>query len=201
VTDFISRLAARAVAQPSRARPAVPAVSAVTAEPVARTPQVVPEAPVVRAVPVSPAVRSEAPEVRAERAQRPQPATERLVTEPTIRERVVDKTVVRDRVVPRREPVEAARMPEPAPEPAEIVPATPVATAPVAARVVEKSVTRSQPAAGTTAEEPPVRVRIGRLEVRANLEQAAPPAPQHAPRTDRSEGLSLGDYLRGRRSA
>jgi hypothetical protein len=45
-----------------------------------------------------------------------------------------------------------------------------------------------------------VRVHIGRLEVRANLEHAAPP-PQPRPADSRPQGLSLADYLRGKRVA
>jgi hypothetical protein len=42
-----------------------------------------------------------------------------------------------------------------------------------------------------------VRVHIGRLEVRANLQQTPPQRPR---RTDpRPQELSLGDYLRGSR--
>jgi hypothetical protein len=48
-------------------------------------------------------------------------------------------------------------------------------------------------------EPPPVRVHIGRLEVRANLQEAPRPAP--VPQAAELEGLSLSDYLRGRREA
>jgi hypothetical protein len=52
------------------------------------------------------------------------------------------------------------------------------------------------------AEQPPtVQVRIGRLEVRANLQEAQ--RPQRAPRERAAapQNLSLSDYLRGRREA
>lgn len=55
-------------------------------------------------------------------------------------------------------------------------------------------------AAPSADDEPPVvRVHIGRLEVRANLQ----PAPQQPPRRAQPERreLSLGDYLRGAREA
>ena len=53
------------------------------------------------------------------------------------------------------------------------------------------------PAAAAVREEPqPVRVHIGRLEVRASLQQPVPPQPR---RDDpRPPGRSLADYLRGR---
>jgi hypothetical protein len=44
-----------------------------------------------------------------------------------------------------------------------------------------------------------VRVHIGRLEVRANLEQPQPQRPRRE--SERPQGLTLSDYLRGRRSA
>jgi hypothetical protein len=43
-----------------------------------------------------------------------------------------------------------------------------------------------------------VRIHIGRLEVRANLQ--APPPPRAAHERPREPELSLGDYLSGRRS-
>ena len=46
-------------------------------------------------------------------------------------------------------------------------------------------------------EPPPVRVHIGRLEVRANVQEQPRPAPP--PQPAEPEGLSLSDYLRGRR--
>ncbi|MQA99730.1 MAG: hypothetical protein GEU78_05475 [Actinobacteria bacterium] len=46
-------------------------------------------------------------------------------------------------------------------------------------------------------EPPPVRVHIGRLEVRANLNQAPRQPSRHE--TRQSERLSLADYLRGKR--
>jgi hypothetical protein len=55
------------------------------------------------------------------------------------------------------------------------------------------------PSAVVREETPPVRVHIGRLEVRASLpEPAAQPPRRETPRTP---GLSLSDYLRGERAA
>jgi hypothetical protein len=48
-------------------------------------------------------------------------------------------------------------------------------------------------------EREPVRVHIGRLEVRANLQEASQPRP--LPEPSEPEELSLSDYLRGRRGA
>ena len=80
-----------------------------------------------------------------------------------------------------------------------VVPAAPVAAAPIVRHTAETHVRRIHSIATTTADEPPVRVHIGRLEVRANLEQPAPtPARREA---KREEGVSLSDYLRGRQTA
>jgi len=73
---------------------------------------------------------------------------------------------------------------------AQAVAAMPAAPAPAA---------RGSRAADGAAQPPAVRVHIGRLEVRANL-QAPPPAPTIAPRASRSEGQGLSAYLRGERA-
>jgi len=49
------------------------------------------------------------------------------------------------------------------------------------------------------ADEPPVRVHIGRLEVRANLEQPARRPERREPQ--KQQGTTLSDYLRGKRTA
>lgn len=194
MSDFISRLAARAVAQTPVTSTAPPAVS--RAEPAARMPEPAVEARVAHATPAASAVRSEAPEVRVEPTR---PAKRELVTESSVRERIVEKTTVRVAAAARPAPVEAAPAHERQPEPVEVVRAAPVAATPAAVRVVESSVTRMQAAPSVPAEEPAVRVHIGRLEVRANLEQPpAPPQPRSRPAAP--EGLSLGEYLRGRRT-
>jgi hypothetical protein len=82
---------------------------------------------------------------------------------------------------------EPARPPRPTAVPAELV-----------HRAVSSPVPERQPAR-TPAVEPPVRIHIGRLEVRAVL-----PDPPRAPRPRERlapDGLSLADYLRGRRDA
>jgi hypothetical protein len=66
--------------------------------------------------------------------------------------------------------------------------------------VTRASVPSTFPVAAAAAPEAPaVRVHIGRLEVRANL-QAAPPAPPAA-RPPRHDGVALSAYLRGKRDA
>jgi len=78
---------------------------------------------------------------------------------------------------------------------APVVPATPATVDfrfPEPAEPAAPAVVRDEPRA--------VRVHIGRLEVRANL-QEAPQQPQRGTRQAPPEGLSLSDYLRGRREA
>jgi hypothetical protein len=70
-------------------------------------------------------------------------------------------------------------------------PATVAATPPARAAVTTGAPARDDP--------PPVRVHIGRLEVRASLTES--PRPQPLPAPSEPEGLSLSDYLRGRRGA
>jgi hypothetical protein len=83
-----------------------------------------------------------------------------------------------------------ARTPPSAP----VVVATPVATL-SPHRHVESRVERTHTVEFAAAE-PPVRVHIGRLEVRANLEQPQRQRPRREP--ERPQGLTLSDYLRGR---
>lgn len=111
----------------------------------------------------------------------------------------------RERPLPAPEPVSAvpATDAEPDARPAEprtavtvsAVPATPAVPVPAA------PAGPPTPAAAAAArdEPPPVRVHIGRLEVRASLEEAPRPQPLAVPR--QPDGLSLSDYLRGRRGA
>lgn len=86
----------------------------------------------------------------------------------------------------------AARDPVPsrATTPGPIARAAPVAPAPAARGATATAVASRD-------EEPRVRVHIGRLEVRATLEQPAPERRQ--PGEPRAPELSLSDYLRGRR--
>ena len=199
MSDFLSRLAARAVGETPRARPtlASPPVE-IAVEPSTAVAPLATEAPVARATPAAPVVRSEQPESRA--------------AEPATRDTVVEqRTVVRDVVVapPQSgEAAEARNEPESTPDStsvheraAETVPAAPAAATAVSKHVIESRIDRTNTIAAAVEQEPPVRVHSGRLEVRANLQQAPPPPPKPRAEPARSEGLSLGEYLRGRRSA
>jgi hypothetical protein len=114
-------------------------------------------------------------------------------------------------LLPERDPgppVAAAAADLPAADvPAAVVPraGAPVVVAarPAAAAVPRAARPREpEPGAATAAgeiEPPPVRVHIGRLEVRANLQQPAPQRPHRD--EERPPELSLPDYLRGKRVA
>jgi hypothetical protein len=94
---------------------------------------------------------------------------------------------------PKRGTSEPPSVAEVETEPVAAVPlarATPVAPAPVAHATVPVSVAAE--------EQPAVRVHIGRLEVRANLEQ--PLQQPHQRRESRRNELTLSDYLRGRQA-
>jgi hypothetical protein len=104
----------------------------------------------------------------------------------------------------RKEPVEAARL-----EPVAVTgldgEGGPVASAAVRVTPAMPAVTAarepalSAQAAPARREEPAVRVHIGRLEVRANLQHPPPEQPRRE--APRGEELSLADYLRGKREA
>jgi hypothetical protein len=67
-----------------------------------------------------------------------------------------------------------------------------------AAPVVSEPVPPVEAVSGAASTQPPpVRVHIGRLEVRATVQ--GPPRPQPHRAEPREPGLSLSDYLRGRR--
>lgn len=79
--------------------------------------------------------------------------------------------------------------------------AVPVAAVPVAQSRPPLAAPRGEPraAAGAAPEAPVVRVHIGRLEVRANLQPAPAVAPAAAAPEPRREELALSAYLRGER--
>lgn len=77
------------------------------------------------------------------------------------------------------------------------LPAVPVTR--VAAAAPARPERRTRPVAVAAAEEPAVRVHIGRLEVRANLQERVREQPR--PEMPKAEELSLSDYLRGKREA
>jgi hypothetical protein len=207
VSDLIGRIAARAVGAPALAQPrvAAPLLGTGGLEVVDEEiglPRNAPPAAVAepgRAVPApaaSPADEAEAatPLVEDPPAAASQgPAAERR----SRRERHLP-ALERDSVDPTEAPLAA-----PAAEPrvvAQAVPAdaVPAADTPAApALPAHRGATAAHGYTGP-AGPPPVRVHIGRLEVRANVQEqhrAAAPPPQPA----EPEGLSLSDYLRGRR--
>jgi hypothetical protein len=204
MSDFLSRLAARAVGEAPRVRPA--AAPDVSAPPGDAAREAASEAPAARATPTAPAVRSEPPEVPAEPTVTfvPRPAPDERRHAAAERMEPAAETAGRKEAPPLRPPAfereprlrtEAA----PAAEAVPVVLAAPVAPAPVVRRVVESRLERVRSASTVAADEPPVRVHIGRLEVRANLEQ--PPRQVTTREPARPQELTLSDYLRGRRSA
>jgi hypothetical protein len=197
VSDFLSRLAARAVREPPRASPSLPSATEAAAVSRGVAPAPAKEPPVAQATPAAPAVRSEAPESRFESEHAP---LERPPTR-TPPARMVERSAV---------PAAASQPPPAAAEPREpevtqtpsvpVAAAAPVVAAPIVRRVVESRVERLHTVSTTVAaDEPPVRVHIGRLEVRANLEQPAAGPERREPQ--RQQGPTLSDYLRGRRGA
>ena len=204
MSDFISRIAARAVGAPPVARPRLPAFFAGQDAPVEDMEVVrehvasrAPPPPRARAEPTpleplseptrkAEPSRSEVPEQRIE-VPPPAPGDSALVIErSTTHEREIAPAVHQVGPPPeaRGEPVREAA-------PSVAVQATPVVVQPEPASAI--------PAPTGAAEAPSVRVHIGRLEVRANLQQA-PPARPHRSEPRRQE-LSLSDYLRGKREA
>jgi hypothetical protein len=102
--------------------------------------------------------------------------------------------------VPRAEPppappAAAASNPEPAPPHVTVV-AVPASPALPMLVPVPKA-TAAAPADAVPEELQPVRVHIGRLEVRASLEEQA--RPRREPEERPAAGLALADYLRGER--
>jgi hypothetical protein len=195
MSDFISRLAARAVGQATVAQPrpdvllgeAEPEVAAEVAltEPSAEPPAMVHETVnrVERTVDHASLVRVTEPRVVQTEPARP------LVE----RERVEARTLVATagptvEVQPtvRSERVERA--------PTVLAGVDAVAAVPLAAEALPPA-----PARAEREERPePARVHIGRLEIRATVQEEPKPQPRRpAPR--RSEALTLGDYLRGSR--
>ena len=158
----------------------------------------------MRATPAAPEVRSEAPEAPPELPATP--AESVAEAHPAAPMKRADGVETPARREPRRQPSQPRAQERAEPPPRDtrtsaapvVVPAAPVA-APVVRHVAETRLERVRSVATVAADEPPVRVHIGRLEVRANLEQPAPKPVRREP--PRQEGVSLADYLRGRRSA
>ncbi len=226
MSDFIARIAARAVGEAPAARPRLPSVfegatphgqlglEVVEAEVPATRPPVPAQGRLAVPGRDAPPAASEAepsgtrrePEVREQTAPLVPPpaepetqATPITSAEPTGLEPEPVPAVARAGD-PEPTPAEAARVVVP---PAETVPAAPsVAVPPPVAtavpRVARPRETELATARVAALEPSSVRVHIGRLEVRANLQRPATPRPR-ARDEERPPELSLADYLRGRR--
>jgi hypothetical protein len=206
VSDFLSRLAARAAGQAPLAQPRVPTRfedPGEAAEPLdvvaGRAPSE-PAADVAAAVspvtppprpPLPPAAAPGAPHVAEAPARTPMPAPPApLVEDHAVTEPLGAAQPARERVA--SEPP-AAVPPSPAAAPPAVAvtaagrPRNPGAVAPSPAGPADIAAPPPEP--------PPVRIHIGRLEVRANLEPV--PATKPERRRPSEPELSLTDYLRG----
>lgn len=195
MSDFISRLAARAVGQATVAQPR-PDVLLGEAEPEV-------PAEVALAEPTG-----ESPATVHETVTRVEETIEHVslvsVTEPRLVQPEPPPTIVeREQVEARTLVATAAPMSEVQPtvrsERVERAPTAPagveaVAAVPLAAEALLPVLARAE-----REERPePTRVHIGRLEIRATVQEEPKPQPKRrAPRP--SEALTLGDYLRGSR--
>jgi len=204
VSDFLARIAERAVGAAARAQPRVvgPFVGAgddlevVDEEivvPGAVSPPERPPEPVRLAAP-SPEAAVPMPVTAADPAASIPPAAA-----PTGSAAELPRL---ERPLPAREPAAAspaqAGLAAPPAEPAAAVTVVALPSAPTVA--AHAAPVRPSTVAAARDEQPPVRVHIGRLEVRANLGEP-PPRPQPLPTPREPEGLSLSDYLRGKRGA
>jgi len=209
MSDFVSRVAARAVGRAAVARPRLPALFEpggagagleVVEEVVAPRPRTLVRPAEFSPQPsASPAAGPKPPVSRRSRAaeapaptaapERPSPAVRRDDNPAATRQRSESRD---DTIVEQLTAVEDATVLVAAAAPAATVAAGPAAPA-------KQAVLPEAQPPRSAATSPPVRVHIGRLEVRANLQE--PPRPQRPAERPRSQELSLGDYLRGRRSA
>jgi hypothetical protein len=214
VSDFLSRVAARAVASRSVARSryrfeqqsALDAGLEIVDEGVVAT--VTPDS--AQVVPRRPAAPDTAVAVSADTLPtRPSDGAARPAVDAVPAPAPVAPT--REPSLPAVEPVEPVHELPTAPPPS-ARPAAAPETAPLraafsaepvmrvaAAALPARPEPRRPPVAVAAAEEPGVRVHIGRLEVRANLQE--PVREQPRPEMPKAEELSLRDYLRGRREA
>lgn len=193
MSDFLGRIAARAVGVPALAQPQLLAQPSGTGGDdleVVEEEVVVPgTAPRALARPSAERSRTEpaptSPEVRPKPASPAEPREALPTTAATPRAPAADR---------REHPLPAPEQPVAA-VPTEAAPATP------AAPVLSAPTVPAPPAAAATPrdEPPPVRVHIGRLEVRANLSEA--PRPEPRPEPLEPDALSLSDYLQGKREA
>ena len=212
MSDFVGRIAARAVGDAVLAQPRVRGLfedeSAAGAGlvvideevPAPARPQPAPEAPVPTAegstVPAPPA---EAPAPRAGDARSRAPAE----TRPPARVQRGETPVAPPRLPHPAEPAHEQRHEPAAPVAVvestgpERVTATPAVMPAVRARAALPPPV--PPAPGMRAEPPVVRVHIGRLEVRANVHEPLREAPRAA--EPKPQALTLADYLRGKRES
>jgi hypothetical protein len=213
VSDFLSRVAARAVGEAPVARPRL---RALFDEPGATADPGVGIVDEQLGAEGCPAPASHAPSGAAlnpPRARPPvtvEPPPSALIAESREagtsarpRSAISPALSIRERDEQESDAAVASPEPEsPAPSATAVpAPAAPTVRATPAVPALAPLTTAAPPAPATHAhdESPTVRVHIGRLEVRANLEEAPRPArrEQDAP----LEGLSLSDYLRGKRVA
>jgi len=211
VSDFVGRMAARAVGISVVAQPRIPgifeqqaadepaSIAVIDAENVAPRPSQREAAPSTPATPPPDASareatsepRDDATAPPLERLASPSPAEGLRPSYPVPDHEGRDEhaALPRPQARPRTQPGErASTRPAVAARPAPpAVPALALA-APSAS---------SRPAAALQAEPPAVRVHIGRLEVRANVQE--PPREPRRREVANAEGLSLSDYLRGKR--
>ena len=195
---YLARVAARAVGQAVVASPRLPALfeerdpgttaglEAIAVEVVvpAPRPQLPAPEPNEPALPTAPARVTPAVASASEPARAPAPEA----TPATVRKRDDPPPPGAASPLP-----DADRAPEAIQEPRRL----PVAEATLARANLVEAPRVQPPTPAAPAEAPPVRVHIGRLEVRANLPE---PAAQRRPRREepRTPELSLSDYLRGR---
>jgi hypothetical protein len=212
VSDFIGRVAARAVGERAAASPRVPslfeapgagpgaALEVIDEEVVAPTPtRASPGAPLAPRRPGDPPAPSAAPAPLPGETAAVRVETDALP--PTEQEAEASPRKTGERTPERVATTPASAPPRTQPE--EHAPAVAAIAAPVltpALPVVARAPGHAVPMPAATAAGPPaVRVHIGRLEVRANL-QEQPRRPERPP-VLRPQELSLSDYLRGRRES
>jgi hypothetical protein len=221
VSDFVSRVAARAVGQAALGRPRVPALferaepgtggleiveSEVGGRPSASDGagrSVDPDsariaAPARSGLPPSPLTEPEAPKRGVLAPREPGARPERPPTLPA------EPSRVREIVPGLAHPTMRAGAPDapttPATRPSLFPPSLfsgPVPVTPASPAAVAPAAERATAAPRGAA--PAVRVHIGRLEVRANLHDV--PATRPVRERPQSQELALGDYLRGKRDA
>jgi hypothetical protein len=213
VSDFLGRIAARAVGEAPLAQPRLPALFEQAGSAETFGPRIVDEEVVVPA----PARELKAggttrPALEAKPREAREPHTTANVTHD--RENQIPVSVPRASDPQIAEPPkprdtlslgvgEAPSLPPaPAPSPLPERPSVAASAAVVPAAPANRGVRLPEPStpAFVPEEQPAVRVHIGRLEVRANLQDAAP-RPQPRLAESRPQGLSLSDYLRGKREA